>query len=281
MVRGSLNARWTEPGSALLMAALAATLLATAAALMLIETRTARGASGESYRLARAELQAERLLALGVTRLDSGDPMAWQGVLFGDEASGRVLRQDAAGLVDVNAALPERLAALFTALGADGERAAALGERVADWRDTDDLTRLHGAERAEYDAAGLPPPDNRPFETEGELQRVLGMTPDLLACALSFLTAYSGQAEIDAAAAPPRLRALLNLPASERIATGAPLGRVIALSAEAPLSEHAVLRRTLWLRLTGDPSRPVMVHRAGQGLAPRAAPETPCPEASP
>ena len=62
---------------------------------------------------------------------------------------------------------------------------------------------------------------------------------------------------------------------------GAPLGRVIALTAEAPLSDHAVLRRTLWLRLTGDPSRPVMVHRAEQGLAPRAAPETPCLEAPP
>jgi general secretion pathway protein K len=264
-----LSAHATEPASALLMATLAATLLATAAGLMLIETRAARGASGESYRLARAGLEADRLLALATTRLDAGDPMPWQGVLFGDEASGRVLRQDAAGLVDVNAAPPERLAALFEALGVDRERAQALGDRIGDWRDEDNLTRLHGAEAAEYEQAQAAGPANRPFETEGELSRVLGMTPELLACALPLLTTYSGQAEIDAAAAPPRLAALLGLAPDQRLAAGAPLGRVIALTAEAPLSEHAFLRRTLWLRLTGDPSRPVLVHRAQEELAPR------------
>jgi hypothetical protein len=266
--------RWTRPGSAMLAAALIASLLATAAALTLIETRVARAASGESYRLARAELKAEQLLAIAVARLDSGEPLPTQGMVFTDAEDGRVSRQDADGLIDVNAAGPETLAALFSALGASGPDHIA--DRIADWRDEDSLRRTHGAERNEYVAAGLPPPANRPFETEGELSLVIDLNPALLACALPFLTAYSGQATPNASSAPPRLREMLALTDSGATATGAPLGRVVALSASAPLSPQADLRRTLWLRLTGDPLAPVFVHRAMQELAPRQADDRVC-----
>lgn len=263
------------------MAALSATLLASAASFMLTEARSARAASAESYRLMRAELKADELLALAIVRLDSGDALAPQGALFEDEHGGRVLRQDAAGLVDVNAAEPPLLTALFAGLGLELAHAAMLADRIADWRDEDDLKRVHGAERAEYESAGAPPPENRPFQTEGEIARVLGMTPALAACALPYLTTYSGQADIDPAAAPPALMNLLGRSPEANHAQAAPFGRVIILTAEAPLSDQAALRRTHWLRLTGDPERPTLIHRGAYALARRASSSASCAGAQP
>jgi len=267
VVPPSSNARSTKPASALVMAALAASLMASAAAFLLIEARTARAASGESYRLARAEREAERALAIAMVRLDAGEALPGQGEILVLPGGARVLRQDAAGLVDINAASPEMLARLFQGLGESRERSVALGDAIADWRDEDDLVRPHGGERDLYIEAGLSPPGNRPFETEGELSAVVGVTADLLECALPFLTTYSGQAEIDATAAPTELRVLLDAQAPSQATVSAPLGRVIALRAEAPLSAHAHLARTAWVRLTGDPARPLFIHRAAQTFA--------------
>jgi type II secretory pathway component PulK len=266
VVPPSSNARLTKPASALVMTALAASLMASAAAFLLMEARTARAASSESYRLARAEREAERALAIAIIRLDEGEALPGQGELLSLPGGARVLRQDAVGLIDLNAASPEVLARLFQALGENRERAAALADAVADWRDEDDLVRPHGGERNIYAEVGMAPPGNRPFETEGELGAVIGVTPALLACALPFLTTYSGLTEIDAAAAPPELRALLGVQQSPHASTGTPLGRVISLTAEAPLSEHAYLSRTVWIRLTGDPAHPFFTHRAAQGF---------------
>lgn len=265
-----------KPASALVMAALAASLMASAAAFLLIETRTARAASGENHRLARAQLEAERALAIAIVRLDAGEALPAQGRLFSVSDAVAVERQDATGLIDVNAAPPARLAALFIELGADVERATALAEAIADWRDADDLVRVNGAERERYEDAGLPPPANRAFITEGEISAVIGMDRALLACALPFLTTYSGQGDIDQAAAPPSLRGLGEAPAPQYAAPGAPLGRVIALRAYSPISRHAYLRRTLWIRLTGDPERPVFIHRAEQALTPQLSVNANC-----
>ncbi|MBL8537058.1 MAG: general secretion pathway protein GspK [Hyphomonadaceae bacterium] len=267
MVQPSSNAPWTRPASALVMAALAASLMASAAAFLLIEARTARAASGESYRLARAEREAERALAIASVKLDAGETLPSHGEILLLPSGARVLRQDAAGLIDINAASPETLAQLLQGLGESRERAVALSDAIADWRDEDNLVRAHGGERDAYIDAGLAPPANRPFATEGELSAVVGVTPALLECALPFLTTYSGQVDIDAAAAPSELRALLSANTPTQASVGAPLGRVIALRAEAPLSEHASLARTIWVRLTGDPSRPLFIHRAEQSFA--------------
>jgi hypothetical protein len=278
VLRGSSRAPSTEPASALLMAALAATLLATAAALLLLDAQAARNASAEGVRLARAQLEADAALAEAIVRLDAGELLPPQGAIISNENGARVYRQDAAGLIDVNAAEPETLARLLQSLGVTQERAAQLGAAIADWRDVDDLVRSGGAESAQYASAGLEAPANRAFETEGEIVRVLGVAPALARCALPFLTTYSGQWDVETAAAPDALRDVLGLAASEAPSSAAPLGRVIILRAEAPLSEHAVVRRTLWIRLTGDPERPLLVHRAQQDLAPHDDDPSRCAE---
>lgn len=278
MRRGSSPAPWTEPASALLMAALAATLLATAAALLLLNAQAARSAAGESTRFARAQVSADGALAEVIVRLDAGEPFPAQGEIWSSEDGARVYRQDTAGLIDVNAAEPETLARLFQSIGLTQERAGQLSAAMADWRDGDDLVRTGGAENAQYASAGLEGPANRPFETEGEIVRVMGVTPELARCALVFLTAYSGQSDIEPGAAAPALRSALTLTAADSPPATAPLGRVIILRAEAPISEHAVVRRAVWIRLTGDPERPLLVHRAQHDLAPRNDAPSRCAE---
>jgi general secretion pathway protein K len=64
---------------------------------------------------------------------------------------------------------------LFTRWGLELKEAQNLTDALADWIDADDLRRLNGAERQEYEAAGRPgSPRNRPFETVEELALVLG-----------------------------------------------------------------------------------------------------------
>ena len=72
------------------------------------------------------------------------------------------------------------LSALLTALGQNAEQSDALADAILDWRDRDDLPRLHGAELSQYQRAGLDyGPANKPFQHLSQLQQVLGMTSPL------------------------------------------------------------------------------------------------------
>jgi general secretion pathway protein K len=271
----SASATRTERGSSMLLATLAAMLLATGAASMLTETRAARASAGESLRLARADLDAESALAIAIAQLDAGEPLPRQGIVLSTEGGARVLRQDVAGLIDINAAPASRLAELMSALGVGADEAQRLGDRIVDWRDEDDLRSPHGAEKDEYEAAGVAPPGNRAFLTETEVVLVLGMSQALGDCLAPYVTTYSGQEELDADAASPELLQLLNLPRAGIVPTGPPLGGVIILTTEAPISEHAALQRRVWIRLTGDVNAPYMIHRASRAYSStRSAP--PC-----
>ncbi|MBI5591148.1 MAG: general secretion pathway protein GspK [Deltaproteobacteria bacterium] len=58
--------------------------------------------------------------------------------------------------------------------------ADAVSDCILDWRDTDDLTRMHGAEEKDYKARGLNyRPANGPFNVMSELLLVMGVTPEL------------------------------------------------------------------------------------------------------
>lgn len=119
---------------------------------------------------------------------------------------------DESGKIDINTASDPLLKNFLKVVGElEDEQAEALLEAILDWRDTDDLRRPNGAEAAEYRAAGRKyTPANAPFDTVGDLQRVLGMTPALYAKFAPFLTVYSRQSGISAAAADRVV--LLSLP---------------------------------------------------------------------
>lgn len=118
--------------------------------------------------------------------------------------------QDEAGKIDLNRATPELLQSLFESAGVEANGTDALADAIFDWRDRDDLRRLHGAEDGDYRTAGLSyGAKDRAFETVDELKLVYGMTPGLFAKVESALTVHSRKRGVDLRVAPkPVLLAL-------------------------------------------------------------------------
>jgi general secretion pathway protein K len=85
------------------------------------------------------------------------------------------LRLDASGTrLDVNSASDEMVARLLDALGVAPDRAREMVDALADWKDTDDVARPNGAERAWYLAERREVPRNGPLADVRELARVRG-----------------------------------------------------------------------------------------------------------
>ncbi|HCY55592.1 MAG TPA: hypothetical protein DF715_08725 [Oceanicaulis sp.] len=106
------------------------------------------------------------------------------------------------------------LAALLEALGAPSSRAATLADTIVDWREPAGSSRLNAARLADYEAAGLPPPANRPFDSTAELALVAGLSAEEAECLAGHFTLLSGSAAADPAiAAHPALRAQSFAPA--------------------------------------------------------------------
>ena len=118
-----------------------------------------------------------------------GQPHVW----IENDARVAVSAVDESGRIDLNAATEPILKNLLKATGGvDDDTAAHIVDAVLDWRDPDDLKRPNGAEAADYEAAGLKyKPSNAPFETVAELQRVMGMTPELYARIADSLTVHT------------------------------------------------------------------------------------------
>lgn len=115
-----------------------------------------------------------------------------------------------AARVDLNAAPPDLLVGLFTAIGANPNQARTYADRVVGWRTKADAG--HGADEATlYSKSGLPyPPRQAPFDSALELGLLLGLPQPMVERALRFVTVFSGRSEIDVASADPTV--LLALP---------------------------------------------------------------------
>lgn len=204
----------------------------------------------------------------------------------------RVSIQDESGKIDLNTASEGLLIGLFRSVGVTPESSAALADSVQDWRDADKLRRLNGAEEAEYVAAGKGfAPSNAPFETVDELQRVVGITPQVFRLLEPALTVYSKQPGINTAVAPRS--ALLAIPgvnpemveqflaqrksmvASQQpapafagagaFASGATGVPVYTARSEVKMADGTVFVRQTIARITRDPRRPVVVLAWGEG----------------
>jgi general secretion pathway protein K len=114
-----------------------------------------------------------------------------------------VVATDEAARIDINTAPDALITGLLVNVGgADADTAAHLMDAIADWRDADDLKRPNGAEAPDYQAAGLKyVPANAPFETVGEVARVLGMTPAIFSRIAGSLTVYSRSRGVNPATA--------------------------------------------------------------------------------
>jgi len=108
------------------------------------------------------------------------------------------------GKVDINAATPDVLQALFQAAGMPPVQAKSLTDNVVDWRSAPLISTDTEKRRAMYQAAGRDyGPRNGPFVSVEELQMVLGMTPALYRAIAPDITIWSGNASPDPNTAPP------------------------------------------------------------------------------
>jgi general secretion pathway protein K len=157
--------------------------------------------------------------------LNSGDSELWKtnSTPYSDQlGNGKytVRIMDESGKLDINT-LNDSSAIIFRNLlinsGVKAEDADTITDSVLDWKDADDLHRLHGAESDYY--LSLPNPykaKNADFDTVEELLMVKGMTREILygtgekAGIIGFLTVNSKVTTISANAAPREL--LMALP---------------------------------------------------------------------
>jgi general secretion pathway protein K len=172
--------------------------------------------------------------------------------------------EDEDGKIDLNGVQPELLAVLIQAILRENKRlaaddAATLADRIADFRDIDNLRRLHGAEDPEYLAAGLSAgAKDAAFDTVSELGQVLGMTPGLVEAVTPFVTVYSGRSQFDPEVGPLALKALVvGIEGAELAASVAPSRhRVFSVRATAALPNGVVFSRQAALRVSGDARQP-------------------------
>ena len=127
--------------------------------------------------------------------------------------------RDATGFVDLNAAKPELLDAALEACGVGETARRDLVDAVLDWRDRDDLRRLHGIEDDDYVASGVAwTSRDGAFEAVDELKYLPGMTQSRYDCLAPFVTVYSGRGGLNMEYAPPALVTALTgeeVPAAE------------------------------------------------------------------
>ncbi len=267
------------------------------------EAIAARNALSLAQARAAADGAVERV-AFELTRprnladvwLPDGTPQTWAE----GEAKITTWATDESARIDLNFASEALLKGLFQNVGgADAPTADALVAALEDWRDPDDLKRPNGAEEADYRAAGKSyKPANASFDTVGELARVLGVTPALMARIADSVTVYSRQAGINPATAsrdvllaipnmtPEIVDAFLKqraealagklavpaLPQAQGFASGAvPVYRI---RAQATMPDGVTFVRDAVLRLSMDPKRPViaLLWQEGARPAPPLAP---------
>lgn len=119
--------------------------------------------------------------------------------------------EDEASWINPSTASPALLEALLRVTGSDADSARQIASAISEWVGSAVTPRPQEAVVAEYRAAGLDyGPPNSPIETLGELGRVLGMTPTVLAAIRPHLTLF-GPSEPSPSTTDPVVSAALAL----------------------------------------------------------------------
>lgn len=207
-----------ERGIALILVLWVITLLAVIAGSFVYGARSTALTAGNLVSIAKARALADAGAHRGLYELakPASDGERWKAdgrahVFNLDDGEIRLVMRDESAKIDLNAASDTLLKGLLLSAGLDEEGANKLLDAILDWRDADDLTRPQGAERDQYEAAGMPYiPANAPFKTVSELQSVIGVTPELYRKLAGALTVFSKLPGINSTLAPSQV--LLALP---------------------------------------------------------------------
>lgn len=135
-------------------------------------------------KLFRARQQALSGVALAMNPgIMPGDSLLQSKAKDGEEGYAVVIK-DESGLVNPNhflSQIPDRrdlLRRLFAAWGLDMDKSEAAADGLFDWQSPSPFRSLHGAKKAEYDAAGLAGmPPGSPFASPEEMSLVIGFDP--------------------------------------------------------------------------------------------------------
>ncbi len=118
----------------------------------------------------------------------------------------RIAIRDATGLIDLNSASAELLLSLVAILETDSATHQEITAAILDWRDSDDLLHLNGAEDSDYLLAGHAwSARDGDFSAVEELRYVMGMNQLRFNHLAPFVTVYSQQPGINLEYASPRL----------------------------------------------------------------------------
>lgn len=216
----------SQGGAAVIVAMLLAALAAVVAATVLAQQQR----WSRSVEMRRDQVQAQMIAMAGVqwarqileedartTRIDHlGEPWAIDLPpipLENGEIRGRIV--DAQSRLNVNdlgepgstgALAATRMTRLFASQRVD----PATVDAIADWIDGDSSTRPHGAEDAHYAAQPVPAlTANAPVLRVAEVSAVQGLSPDIIAHVLPFLTALPARTAINVNTAAPEVLAAL------------------------------------------------------------------------
>ena len=177
---------------------------------------------------AKARAMAEAGISRAIMELFVSDTATrWQfnGTAYPiqlDSGSVNIAIRDASGLLDLNRAGPVQLGAVLAAAGAEEADSQQLVDAILDWRDKDQLRRLHGAEDDDYRHAGLDwGSRDGLFASVDELRYILGMTHELFERLAPYLTVHSSQNDVNLKYAPAWLFTVLTN--TEREPTETPL----------------------------------------------------------
>lgn len=144
--------------------------------------------------LSDAGMASRRLDEFRGLRLDPiGGELKLDGTAYAGFRSSRFAIQDEAGLFPVVWPREHDLDNFLRAQGVAAEQVPALRDALLDYIDPDDLNRLNGAERRDYERLDKPPPPNRRLLTPWEIARVHGwdaLPPEQLARIAERITPY-------------------------------------------------------------------------------------------
>lgn len=157
---------------------------------------------------------------------------------------------DEAGRLNPNTAPAELLAALLRALGVSLQDAVGIANAMVVWRTPGEQPEQPGPRAAQYRIAGRSyGPPGEPFQSLDEIGLVLGMTPDILARLVPFLSLYNQEIVNRAAAAPLLRRAIAQVagPEPQGAAVSDQPPQIVAITATAAASgsrftRHAVVQ---------------------------------------
>ena len=204
-------------GLALIVVLWVTTLLTIMASSFSLTIQRETAITGGLKEKAEASALAEAGINFAILMLLSKDiEKRWQAnsSLYEIEFAGRRIRiliADESGKLSINLASKEQLQQLFGSLAVEETLADSLSDAILDWRDKNELHRLNGAEKQQYEEADLKySPRNGQFKSVEEVQMVMGMTADIYRQLEGKISVYTRNKKINPVTATREV--LLTLP---------------------------------------------------------------------